>query len=92
MQCARPLQYIACHISLVINRSRRTAAPGLAFSARLRPAIPRGAEGLHCRFSICGIAVLRPIAALPLEEVERAQVKGGCGQRVTPLPVPVVCD
>jgi len=45
-------------------------------SVRLRPAIPRGAEGLLCSFSIGGVPVLRPVAALPLKEVEAPEPRG----------------
>ena len=48
----------------------------LTFSGRLRPAIPCGAERFRCRFSVGGVPVLRPVAALPLEEVEAPEPRG----------------
>ena len=36
----------------------------------LRPSIPRGAERLHCSFSIGDVPVLRHNAALPFMEFE----------------------
>ena len=45
-------------------------------SARLRSPIPRGAERLLRSFQTRDLTVLRPIAALPLKEVEAPEPRG----------------
>src|SRR6516165_10307694 len=51
------------------QNSRDAAPDALAMSVRLRSAIPRGAERIHCRFSIGSVAVLTSVASLPLVKV-----------------------
>ena len=63
-------RYVGRIYKAISHDPRRTPAQRLTFFARLRPAIPCGTEGLFCGFQSRDVAVLRPIAALALKEVE----------------------
>ena len=83
METLRPQSTLVCDESgavlievLPVPCSRVASGYSLTVSARLRPAIPRGAEGLLRSFQTRDVAVLRSIAALPLVKFEAPESRG----------------